>query len=153
MATCFIVKVLTRQHKEYKEYNMAKQKINSCQEKASSWNGNMTTTSVSTALQTVASQVLPTTPVNHKYLVIANFEFSTGGGTGCEFYGTIMLGATGYATQYVNSTTGDYITPTATHTIISASSGTVYFKVSETTGPRGVLVNRSTWSIIDLGVA
>ena len=116
------------------------------------FSGNMSAITLTSANSTLALAILPTTPVAHKYSVVAVFEFNNSAGTSGDFSGSIYLGAVLQNANYWSAASGTYFNTVPVTAIVVASSGTISFQGAKT-GTNQANTTRSNYTVIDLGVA
>lgn len=119
--------------------------------------GNMNSLSVTTAYQNAASITLPVVSAAHKYLIIANFQYTHAGGAATRDYTcAIRNGTSALKTISDTAIAGDFVHElSASHILTSSSTGgeTINLSILRSTDNGGTLSSASHYSIIDLGVA
>lgn len=103
---------------------------------------------------TVASVTLPSTPTPHQYLVLASFQFNHQANAAVvDYIGIVNLNGTlQNRAQYTNMP-NQYTFSVPTVGIVRASSGTLTFVAQRTNSTGGQVLDRSHYSIVDLGPA
>jgi len=117
--------------------------------------GTLASPALSTTPGVGLTYAIPTTTRPHAYFVLCAMELSLGGGGGAETFGRILQNGATVDQHYSNQPAGQYFYPLVLHTIVRSSGGeNIVIDAARSSGSGGGIIgNRSSYSIIDMGVA